>query len=330
LAMDGNGGDSGWNQLGTWTVSVPDSGPSVVSFAPLTGTGSSSSFTAQFFHAGGAGQHYLGYILFLPTPNAVSFNATGSCMVEYNRISNAMRLINDAGTNWLPGVLGIPLAQGGSLSNSHCTLDVTHSSALINGTTMTVTAAMTFNPSFTGQLATFLQSFDVTGAYTGMTQFGNWLVSSGAQKPGPYVVSLSPASGAGSSATWSFTAGHTSGVSSLAFVTLLISSAIEGGAPCQAFYFPAANTLNLVNDGGTAMVSTNGIAPGTAGSLANSRCTINTGGATKMISGNNVTVSLPMTFNTGTFGGVKSVYVNAFDNFGLLSHWVTGGTWTVQ
>jgi len=115
----------------------------------------------------------------------------------------------------------------------------------------------------------------------------------------------------------------------LSFVTMLISPVIAGGEPCQAFYFQATNTLNLVNDGGTAMVSTTGIVPGTAGTLSNSRCTINTGAATQMISGDNVTVSLPMGFNAGTFSGTKNVYVNAFDNNGFLSHWVTGGTWTV-
>jgi hypothetical protein len=268
--------------------------------------------------------------LFLPTPNVVQYTATGSCLVEYNRISNAMRLINDAGTNWLPGTIGLPVGQTGTLANSHCTLNVGQSSAQVNGTTMAVTAAVTFSAGFTGELATFMQGFDVTGAYTGMTQFGNWLAAAGTHAPGPYVVSLSPTSGAGSSTTLTFTAGHTSGVSSLSFVTMLISPVIVGGTACQAFYFPATNVLNLVNDAGSAMVSANGITPGTAGTLANSRCSINTGAASRSVSGNNVTVSLPMAFSPGTFGGTQNIYVNAFDNFGFLSHWVTGGTFTVQ
>jgi hypothetical protein len=345
LAIDANGGNSGWQKLGTWTVTStggggippgavpvcnPSGSPCVVSLTPTNGSGLSGTFTGVFTHAGGASQHYLAYILFLPTPNVVFYTATGSCLVEYNRISNAMRLINDAGTNWLPGILGIPITQGGTLTNSHCTLDVTHSSAQINGTVMTVTAKVTFNSGFTGQLATFMQAFDVTGAYTGMTQFGNWKAAAGAQRPGPYVVGLNPTSGSGSATTLTFTAGHTSGVSSLSFVTMLISSVIVGGSPCQAFYFPATNTLNLVTDDGTAMVTPNGISPGTAGTLSNSRCSINTGTASRVIAGTNVMVSLPMTFNPGTFGGMKNVYVNAFDNFGFLSHWVTSGTWTVQ
>jgi hypothetical protein len=163
LAMDGGNQSSGWQQLGTWTATSGGGGlpagaipvcnaqgfPCVASLTPTSGSGLSGTFTGIFTHSGGASQHYLGYILFLPTPNVVQYTATGSCLVEYNRISNAMRLINDAGTNWLPGVLGVPLSQGGSLTNSHCTLDVTHSSASVNGTIMTVTLKVTFSPNFT-------------------------------------------------------------------------------------------------------------------------------------------------------------------------------------
>jgi len=46
--------------------------------------------------------------------------------------------------------------------------------------------------------------------------------------------------------------------------------------------------------------------------------------------GTAATVNLPVTFNPATFGGLKNVYVNAFDNTGLLSHWVQLGTLTVQ
>jgi hypothetical protein len=330
LTYDIQGRSGGWQKMGTWDVALFSTGPSVVSLTPTQGVGQNGTFIATFLHPGGASQHYLGYILFLPTPNVVQYTATGSCLVEYNRISDAMRLINDAGTNWLPGTMGIALNRGGSLTNSHCTLDVTHSSAHINGITMIVTVAVTFSASFTGQLATFMQAFDVTGAYSGMTQFGNWMGAPGTQKPGPYVVGVSPTSGAGTSTKMSFTAGHTKGLSALSFVTVLINSVIVGGVPCQIFYFLAANTLNLVNDGGTAMLSTTGIAPGTAGSLANSRCAIDAGGASRVISGNNVTVKLPLTFNAETLGGAQNVYVNAFDNVGMLSHWVLGGSWSVQ
>ena len=51
---------------------------------------------------------------------------------------------------------------------------------------------------------------------------------------------------------------------------------------------------------------------------------------TRSTSGNNVTITIPVSFTPGTFGGPKNVYVNAFDNDGLLTHWQQIGTWTVQ
>lgn len=349
LAIDQSGQNSGWQQLGMWTVpgsggggsggggtsgsGVPVCNPQgacVASLMPATGSGTSGTFTGTFTDTNGANQLYLAYLLFLPTPNVVQYTAAGSCLVEYNRISNAVRLINDAGNNWLPGVSGTPLTAGGTLSNSHCTLNVGLSSVQINGNTLTLAAALTFSSNFTGTLATFLQAFDVNGAYTGLTQFGNWIATAGSPKPGPYVAGVSPTSGTGSSATLAISAGDSKGVSALSFMTVLISQAIVGAGACQAFYFPAANTLNLVNDAGTAMVSETGIAPGTAGTLANSRCSIDTGSASRTLAGNTVTVNLPVTFITGTFSGAQSIYVNAFDQSGLTTDWVSGANWTIQ
>jgi len=56
---------------------------------------------------------------------------------------------------------------------------------------MTVAVAMTFNSSFSGELATFMQAFDVTGGFTGMTQFGNWEVDAGARRDLDFVTMLS-------------------------------------------------------------------------------------------------------------------------------------------
>ena len=156
------------------------------------------------------------------------------------------------------------------------------------------------------------------------------MASGGARKPGPYTVGITPTTGAGSSATLTFTAGDTRGVSALSFVTMLISPVIVGPPACQALYFPASNAINLLNDSGSAMVSITAVDLGTAGTLSNSLCSINTGTASSTSTSDNVTVTLPMTFDTGTFGGTKNIYLNAFDDFGDLSDWVSSATWTVQ
>ena len=322
-----------WANKGQFTVtsSVPTS-PVVVSLTPLAGNGSSGTFTAVFRHPGGVNKHYLGYLLFLKTPNVVSYTAQGSCLVEYNRFSNGVRLINDAGDNWLGPLSGVPIGpNAGVLTNSQCTVNVANVVATFSGNDMTVSYPITFNSNFTGTLATFLQGNDVDDKNTGITQYGNWVVAPVATpRPGPYFQSGTPASGAGSSSTFTVTAGQTAGVNSLYIVTLLIAPNIVGSSPCQAFYFPASDKLNLVNDSGTAFVSVSGNTPGTGGVLANSRCSLNTAAAVRTLAGNNVTLTFPMGFVPGTFSGAKNVYLNAFDNFGLLTHWVQFATYTVQ
>jgi hypothetical protein len=326
---------------GTFDTSVTGSGgtpppitgnPAVLGFSPLSGAATTGTFTGAYSHSGGVTGNYLGYILFLPTPNVVNYVATGSCLVEYNRISNGMRLINDAGTGWLGGESGVPVGAGGTtLSNSYCTLDTTQSGARFSGNNMYVDAKVTFKSPLNGVLGTFLQELDVNGVWTGMTQFGNWVAYPVASpKPGPYIAGGAPTNGAGSSTAYSMTVGHTGGVSKLSVIHLLISTQIVGGAPCQVVFFPTGNDVYLIDDAGTALVP-GSIKPGSnTGTLSNSRCAVSGAGMTRSTSGNNVTITIPVSFTPGTFGGPKNVYVNAFDNDGLLTHWQQIGTWTVQ
>jgi hypothetical protein len=114
LAMDSGNGNTGWQSVGTFTVQPPPAlrTPLAWALTPVSGSGTTGTFTATFRHTGGASKHYLGYTLFLPTPNVVSFDAQGTCLIEYNRISNGMRLINDAGNGWTEPAHGVPVAAG--------------------------------------------------------------------------------------------------------------------------------------------------------------------------------------------------------------------------
>ena len=336
LAIDSAGQNSGWKTAGTWTVEAPVGEPQILALSPTTGSGPSREFTAVFSHSGGVEEFYLGYILLLPSPNIVWFTAAGSCMIEFNRLGGnfdgkgGLRLINDDATNWTGTISGVPLVPtAGTLSNSRCEVNVGASRAVISGNTITVTVSVTFKTTMGGVLGTFLQAFDKTGKYTDMRQFGNWVAPGGTAKPGPSIAGLTPPSGTGANATFAMSASHSRGVNQLGMLTMLIADKIVGGTPCQVIYFPVTNLLNLINDDGTQLVSLTGITPG-SGTLANSRCTVNGVGAVRSASANTVAVSLPMTFNSATFGGSKIVYLNAFDIYGNLTHWITTGTWTVQ
>src|SRR4051812_28741382 len=124
--------------------------------------------TGVFEHSGGPTQHYLGYILLLPTPNVSNYTAKSTCLVEYNRISNGMRLINDAGDNWLGPLIGEIIRPGAAnLSNSQCTLNTAATTIGMNGNRMSVTVDVTLKPTMSGVLGTFLQELDVTGKMDG-------------------------------------------------------------------------------------------------------------------------------------------------------------------
>lgn len=319
---------SGWIERGVWTIPhLPVPKPAVGPIDPVDGAGTTQTFSSNFNHSRGASNIYLAYLLLLPTPNIVQYTAAGSCLVEYNSISHAMRLINEAGDDWLGPLSGVPLSQGGTLSNSRCTLNIGKSSAQLSSTTLVVNAAVTLNQSFTGTLGLFLQAQDIDGFWTGMTQFGNWTGTvASTPKPGPYVVGMTPTAALGS-ATYKLTVGHTSGISKLGMVHLRFSSGIVGAEPCHVIYFPGDNTINLINDAGTDLEAPPGVKLGSVG-ISTQRCTI-AAGATRSVEGNTLTLTLPMHFNRSTFLGAKTAYANVFDNAGNLTHWITVGTLNV-
>jgi hypothetical protein len=88
-------------------------------------------------------------------------------------------------------------------------------------------------------------------------------LANGTPRSGPSITGISSSATAGSSAVYAIGAGHTNGVAALSMIHLLVSDRILGGVPCQAIYFPTSNTLNLINDTGTLLVSSSGVVPGT-------------------------------------------------------------------
>ena len=308
--------------------------PDVISLTPSSGSGVSATLTAVFRHPEGQNGHYLGYVLFLPLPGVVRFNAQGTCLVEYNRLGGnfdgkgGMRLIDNAGTGWIGRLVGEPLVPTTApLRNSACTVNVAATAVTFSGTDMIIKVPVTLNPSgVTAVMGTFIQSEDVHGYWTDFRQFGNWNVPGAGTKPGPYVAGLIPNTGAGSSASFSVTAGHSSGPAQIAQVHFRMNApTIVGGNPCHAVYFPHGNAVALINDDGTALVG-----PVPLGTRVDTgRCSI-LPGATISVTGSTVRVNLPMIFSLAEFAGAKTLYIDVFDVQGAVSHWVQSGTWTVQ
>ena len=320
--------NSGWVRAGSWKVITGN--PALTTLTPDVTTGTSGTYTGVFTHSGGASELYLGYILFLPTPNIVWYTAKGSCLVEYNRISNGIRLINETGDGWLGPIEGVAIRPGAPpLANSRCQVDVAATRVSISENDMAVTVSVSFKPGFSGVLATFLQAQDVNGNWTGMTQFGNATAyTQTTPKSGPFVESVQLSSTANSAAI-TLTTGHTASPGQLGMVHVLISDRIVGGSACQIVYFPLSNTLNLVNDAGSDMATPAGLKPG-AGALANSRCGVIGTQTSALAWSSMVSLKIATTFQSATFAGRRHVYVNVFDIHGNLTHWVYAGSLDIK
>jgi hypothetical protein len=141
----------------------------------------------------------------------------------------------------------------------------------------------------------------------------------------PTVVSLAPTSGSGKSGTFTFVVSDPSGAANISSASLLVNAGLTGTGGCFINYNPVGSTILLAND--TVSVWLGPSAVGSGAALSNSQCSVNVSGATATRSGNNLTVSVPVTF-TATFTGSKTVWVygaNGGGNTGFQAM----GTWTV-
>ena len=93
---------------------------------------------------------------------------------------------------------------------------------------------------------------------------------------------------------------------------------------CLIYYATYTQLLYLASDDVSSWTSQT---IGTAGTLQNSQCSVNVGAASATPSGNNLTLSVPVTFKP-PFTGAKQVWMYATGTTGN-SGWLNKGTWTM-
>jgi hypothetical protein len=272
-------------------------------------------FTAVFTDANGANDIYYTQIDFRPTTGA------GRVNVLYFTNANLAFLLNDAGSAWLGGGA---FGSVGSVENSFAVLDYQASSVARNGTTISVTFALTFKGPAMGNKDTYLFAQDTTGLQSGWAKKGTWTVPN--QAPG--VVSLSPNAGSSAAeASQLFTTVYSdvNGYNDLNYVMFDLRPT-TGAGRVHTLYFPRANVAYLLNDAGTAWLG--GGALGSVGTVQNSYATLNYQTSSAVKAGEIVTVTWDLTFKVAAVGN-KDAYLLAQDVAGLNSGWVNKGTWTV-
>ncbi|MGA2194319.1 MAG: SBBP repeat-containing protein [Bryobacteraceae bacterium] len=296
---------SGWQQLGTWTVSVT---VQTVSVTPSAGSGATQTFSFQFTDSAGATD--------LRSVSAMvnsTLSGVGGCEVDYNRTLNTLSLLTDSGgqpsSNLTPG--------SGSAQNSQCILNGAGSSVTTAGALLTMNLALTFQTAFGGAKNVYMEAVS-PAATSGWQQKGTWTVPVTVQS-----VSLTPNSGTGSTQTFSMQFSDSAGATDLTSVSALVSFSLSGVGGCEVDYNRALNTLSLLTDsGGQPFMS---ISPG-SGSQQNSQCLVNGAGSSVSISGNTLTLQLSITFFTA-FAGAKNVYTEAISPAGTAP-WQQMGVWS--
>ncbi len=314
-AADVSGSVSGWQPLGTWTIPAATGVPSPVSVTPNSGSVASQTFAFQYSDTAGAASLSLVYAWFNPTLTS----AANSCFLYYQASTNQLNLLNNTATAYLSAALG----SATTLQNSQCAVNAAASTVALSGNTLTLTLAMTFESAYAGAKNTYMYAADVSGSVSGWQPLGTWTIPAAAN--GPSAVSVTPSSGSGASQSFALQYSDTAGAASLSLVYVWFNPTLTSAAnSCFLYYQASTNQLNLLNNTATAYLSA---ALGSATTLQNSQCAVNAAASTVALSGNTLTLTLAMTFESA-YAGLKNTYMYAADVSGSVSGWQQLGTWT--
>jgi hypothetical protein len=246
----------------------------------------------------------------------VRFGTTNvaACVVDYNAMTAVVRLLDDSGAAGPWTALG-----RGTLANSQCSLDLTQTSAIANGTSLTLTLRLAFTPSFVGQKSVYLRANSHFGTATDFVLRGTWTVAAVVQ-----AISISPGSGAGPAQSFTLAYADSAGAADLTAAMVRFVPADGGAGRCVVAYNAAIGRVRIQDDGGAwgawTMLG--------SGTLANSYCALNLAQSTAQPSGTDLSVVVHLTFAPG-FTGTKDVQLRANSQTGVTTGWQMRGSWTV-
>ena len=316
-ADDLSGSTSNWDLMGTWTVTALDPIPVPLSISPNSGGGTSATFTASYVDGNGAADIDQTYVRLHKV-----LIWGGSCAMRYDRPTNLVHLINDAGND-----LGAGQTPGTAttLSNSTCSLDVSGVTVDQAGSILTVTYPLTFTTTISSTRNIFMSVNDSTGADSGYQQMGTWDFPGSTPNVAPVNTAVSPSSGSGGSQTFTVTVSDANGEQDIAHTQLTINDTQDLANACSIFYNRLANWVALYNDAGTAWTNAT---LGSAVTLSNSFCSLEVAGVRETTAVNDLMVSFPIVFS-GAVLGAQNIYQLTRDRSGYESGWDSVGTWTV-
>ncbi len=292
--------------------------PSVGAVSPGAGSGLSQTFTFTFSDPNG--WENLGVVNILINN---FLDGRYACYLAYARPINVLYLVNDPGTALLPGLV---LNGTGSVGNSQCTIYGSASSASGSGDTLTLILNLSFKPAYAGTKIIYVAARDGAGHNSGWRPMGVWIVP-GAPATSPAVVGMMPQSGSGAGpATFTFHFSDSNGWQNPGVLNILINDYLDGRHACYLAYSRPLGVLYLVNDPGNALLPELYLSTNT--SVSNSQCTVYGAGSSAVASGNTLTLTLAISFNS-SFVGDRIIYMAARDVAERNWGWQAMGRWRV-
>jgi hypothetical protein len=286
-----------------------------VSVTPNAGAGTAQTFTFAYSDSDGSADLNTVYALF-----NTSTHLSTACYVYYVQSSNLLYLDNNAGTAAQGSVTP---GHSGTVANSYCTINGAASSVVASGNNLTLAVNITFKAAFAGTKNIYMNATSIEGQTSGgLTSKGTWNTTANVA---PTATSATPSSGTGTTQTFRFAFADANGYQDLNTLSAMFNTSTGTAGACYVYYVRSSNTLYLENDGGTGAQGS--VTPGVAGTVSNSQCTISGTGASVTLSGNNLTLAVPVTFQPA-FTASQNIYLSATDDEGLTSNWQLLGTWT--
>ncbi|MEZ5398579.1 MAG: hypothetical protein R2729_02855 [Bryobacteraceae bacterium] len=255
-----------------------------------------------------------------------ALDGRNACYLAYTVATATLVLVNNAGEAGGPfaGFDTIPGSR--TLSNSQCAVYAGRSEVSMAGNLLTLRLALQF---YGGpERVIYTAARDIDGNNSGWRVKGVVDRTLNIEPPQheTRVRFPSPLRSAASNVTLATTFSARNGFADLSVLNLLINSALDGRSACYMAFVVSSNNLLLVNDAGTAggpFVDSLAI-PG-SGTIGNSQCSIDAAGSSVVAGGDNLTLSLHLSFSE-SFGGDRIIYAAARDDSGNNSGWQPVGT----
>ena len=321
-AVDDTWKDSGYVDMGTYTVTAPSGvvvppvsvGTPAMSSSPAQGSGSGGTFAFSYQKLSGSSDPDATYALFNASPSAAK-----GCLVAWQRDQNLFYLAADSGSSWLSAVRP---DSSDFTENNQCVLSGVGSVSQATSDSRITAYNVVFKSPVSGTISQYARATYAGNYDTGYRNTGSYQVN---VRHGPQIVSLTPTSATGSTQSFLLRFRHPDGIRSLYYIHLLLNNPFGGRGACYLAYVQGRGVVQLASDDEVYWPS---VPLGSNQTLSNSQCSVSGAGSYAIESGTELLLQFSVTFKPG-FAGLRKVWLHAVDRTGQDTRFVEKGYYQV-